>query len=258
MTMITRARIYIIGIATMILGACSNEMPQSAIEQSGFLLSLNEPSVEVTETRSLPSELGVPTSEKFQLRVENSNTHIITYDGRYLPFIEAGKGDYTITATCGEDLAIALDKPYYVGSENASIVEKGDKPEVSITCRLANALASVYYYDSEGNPSTARFDETFAEYGVQVWRDEQYVVMRNGMSAYFRTGTTPRFIFVGTMKDGGQQVYYELSQDKFPATVEAARHIIIKMSMQKTPSGIDIYDDVADDVSQFDGFDSCL
>lgn len=242
----------------LLLTGCSNEAAAPMDDATGFVLSLGTPSVEVT-TRSTPSELGTPLPQDFRLRIQNDYSHAFVYDGRYKPFVSAGNGDYTIVATYGEDLPIALDMPYYYGSAQASIAGKGDKPQVSIHCSIANALASVHYYDGEGQPGTAGFDAVFSSYGVQVWRGDQYVTMQHGASAYFRVGETPRFVFVGTPKDGGPQVSYAIAQDKFPATVEAARHLILKLSMQKTPDGITIYDDEeADDSTPFDGFDPCL
>lgn len=225
--------LYIV-LTALLLAACQAEQWENM--EGGFLISLGE-DVSVT-TKSTPAELGKPTTDKFTLKIVKENTGSTLYEGTYTSqIIPASSGLYTVTATCGNNPVLALDAPYYKGEQSGVEVTEGPATTVSLTCKVANALASVVYNNSE------KFDELFSSYAVKITVNQQYVSIgkeQSTKSAYYQAGSLPTFQFIGTLKDNGQEVSMLLEDEKLtdPATFAAAKHCKLTLSVKPATSGV--------------------
>lgn len=223
-----------IALVVLLLAACQAEQWENM--EGGFLISLGE-DVSVT-TKSTPAELGKPTTDKFILKIVKENTGSTLYEGTYTSqIIPASSGLYTVTATCGNNPVLALDAPYYKGEQSGVEVTEGPATPVSLTCKVANALASVAYNNSE------KFDELFSSYAVKITVSQQYVSIgkeQSTKSAYYQAGSLPTFQFIGTLKDNGQEVSMPLEDEKLtdPATFAAAKHCKLTLSVKPATSGV--------------------
>ena len=239
----TKTYFFTLTILIALLCSCTQESPEVTEAKSGFYLNIDENNA--VTSRSIPKDLTVPTPSMCKLRIVNNATGYVAYEGKYKQFVEAGNGTYTITATYGEDYPVAIDKPYYKGSAEATIDKNNTTPSVAVTCKIANALASFVYLDNSNTPqeNTSVFDKYFTDYGVQVWHGEQYVTVMQGTthSAYFRTDLKPVFKFVGKRKDNGATVSVTIPTDNMP-NVEPACHYIMRMQFKVTGEVIAIID----------------
>lgn len=223
-----------IALVVLLLAACQTEQWENM--EGGFLISLGE-DVSVT-TKSTPAELGKPTTDKFTLKIVKENTGSTLYEGTYTSqIIPASSGLYTVTATCGNNPVLALDAPYYKGEQSGVEVTEGPATPVSLTCKVANALASVVYNNSE------KFDELFSSYAVKITVSQQYVSIgkeQSTKSAYYQAGSLPTFQFIGTLKDNGQEVSMLLEDEKLtdPAIFAAAKHCKLTLSVKPATSGV--------------------
>lgn len=216
--------------------ACSNETLEPG-QTGGFCLALNDDATVVT--RMTPTELGKPLATQFHLQVINDNTGTVVYNDQYTDFVSADNGDYTLTATCGQDVELGLNTPYYYGEAQASITADDLTPAVTIPCHVANSLLSVRYIDKDGNVSASRFDEYFSHYHIRVELGGLSSELTNERhSAYFRAGTMPQVFFVGTLAENGHEIEYELPASSFPPTLEAAEHLIINLALEVKPAGV--------------------
>lgn len=230
---------YIIGMLGLVSFACSGcEETDSLTTVSGFQVTLIEAGTE--EARSTPSEIGKPAASQFQLKIVNTVTQKTVYDDTYKSgFIAAGQGVYTVTATCGTDAVLAVDAPYYKGEmTEVEVPEKSSAPvEVSIPCRVANALASVFV--KEGDEQ--KFAELYSEYKVEVAVGTSVTSLSpvDGRSAYYKAGTIPTFTFRGTLKSNGQQVSKTLEGGALAdaANFAAGQHVKITLGYQPTQPG---------------------
>ena len=103
--------------------------------------------------------------------------------------------------------------------------EVNQSTPVTLTCKVANALASVIY----GEGQKDNFNELFSTYGVEVKVGNSSVTIgRNGsttQSAYYRAGSTPTFTLKGTLKENNQNVSMEITSDKLTADAfQAGQH----------------------------------
>ncbi len=226
--------LYIV-LTALLLAACQAEQWENM--EGGFLISLGE-DVSVT-TKSTPAELGKPTTDKFTLKIVKESTGNTLYDGTYTSsIIPASAGFYTVTATCGDNPVLALDAPYYKGEQSGVEVAEGTEPtSVSLTCGVANALASVVYSNSE------KFDDLFSSYAVKISVENYSASIGKGQtqkSAYYQAGSRPTFQFIGTLKDNGQEVSMPLENEKLAdaATFDAAKHCILTLSVKPATSGV--------------------
>lgn len=224
-----------IALTALLLAACQTEQWENM--EGGFLISLGE-DVTVT-TKSTPSELGKPTTDKFTLKIVKESTGNTLYEGAYTEsIIPASTGFYTVTATCGDNPVLALDAPYYKGEQTGVEVAEGTEPtSVSLTCGVANALTSVVYSNSE------KFDDLFSSYAVKISVENYSASIGKGQtqkSAYYQAGSRPTFQFIGTLKDNGQEVSMPLENEKLAdaATFAAAKHCILTLSVKPAASGV--------------------
>ena len=223
-----------IGLVGLLMTACQTEQWEAS--QGSLCITLAE-DVSIS-TKSTPAELGKPTAERFTLNIVKESTGENTYNGIYKQTIPASTGAYTVTATYGTNLAIALDSPYYKGEETGVEVEVNQSTPVTLTCKVANALASVAY----GEGQKDKFDDLFSTYGVEVKVGNSSVTIgRNGsttQSAYYRAGSTPTFTFKGTLKENSQNVSMEITSDKLTADAfQAGQHCKLTLSLKPATAG---------------------
>lgn len=222
-----------IGLIGMLLAGCQADQWEGI--EGGFQITLSD-EVTVT-TKSTPAELGEPTTDKFKLKIVNEATNNVAYDGAYKSgTIPAAAGTYTITATFGSNPVLALDDPYYKGEETGVEVKDGETTSVSISCSVANALATIFYAD------TAKFDEMYSSYGVEVKVNNSSVTIGDGTkkSAYYQAGSKPTFTFKGILKGNNKEVSKVLENGLLSSasTFEARQHCKLTLSLETTASGL--------------------
>lgn len=203
--------------------------------KGGFKISLGE---DVTvSVRSVPTELGKPATDNFSLKIVKENDGTILYDGAYRSeIIPASVGKYTVTAACGENPVLALDAPYYKGDSTGVEVKEGQTANITLRCKVANALASIAY--AEGQQE--KFKELFSTYGVEVKVGNNSVNISDGskQSAYYQAGSIPTFTFKGVLKDNNQAVSKVIESEKLSAAAfEAGKHCILTLSLKPATSG---------------------
>ena len=223
-----------IGLVGLLMTACQTEQWEAS--QGSLCITLAE-DVSIS-TKSTPAELGKPTEERFTLNIIKESTGENIYNGTYKQTIPAYTGAYTVTATYGTDFVIALDSPYYKGEATGVEVEVNQSTPVTLTCKVANALASVIY----GEGQIDKFDELFSTYGVEVKVGNSSVTIgRNGsttQSAYYRAGSTPTFTFKGTLKESNKNVSMEITSDKLTADAfQAGQHCKLTLSLAPATAG---------------------
>lgn len=137
-----RNSIWLLLLMTVGLIACQSDVYSTHTEsKSGFYISLCD-DVSV-DSRATPSELGAPVASNFDLKITNKETGNLLYDGKFTDgLIPAAQGEYRIVASCGSNLELGIDAPYYEGTADG-VVETDKATAVSVQCRVANALASV-------------------------------------------------------------------------------------------------------------------
>lgn len=222
-----------IGLIGMLLAGCQADQWESI--EGGFQITLRD-EITVT-TKSTPAELGKPTTDKFKLKIVNEVTNNAAYDGAYKSgTIPAAAGTYTVTATFGDNPVLALDDPYYKGDTTGVKVEEGQTTSITLNCKVANALATIFYAD------TAKFDEMYSSYGVEVKVNNYSVTIGDGTkeSAYYQAGSKPTFTFKGVLKGNNKEISKILEDDLLSSasTFEARKHCKLTLSMEATASGL--------------------
>lgn len=232
-----KVKFLVAALFGVLFTACSEEENLSQTGKTGFLVSLAE-DVKV-ESRKTPEELDGPLTSQFHLTITRQSDGMKIYDASYTDqLISASEGLYTLEATYGNNPVLALDAPYYTGSVEDQEVAKGETTNVEMTCKVANALASVVFND-EG---AYKFADQFSECGVEVWVAGNSTTINGDKSAYYRAGSTPIFFFKGTLKDGGEEVRQSLTNAKFenPATFAAGAHCVITLKIGAVVPGVKI------------------
>ena len=232
-----KVKFLVAALFGVLFTACSEEENLSQTGKTGFLVSLAE-DVKV-ESRKTPEELDGPLTSQFHLTITRQSDGMKIYDASYTDqLISASEGLYTLEATYGNNPVLALDAPYYAGSVEDQEVAKGETTNVEMTCKVANALASVVFSD-EG---AYKFADQFSECGVEVWVAGNSTTINGDKSAYYRAGSTPTFFFKGTLKDGGEEVRQSLTNAKFEnsATFAAGAHCVITLKIGAVVPGVKI------------------
>lgn len=193
-----------------------------------------------TETRATPLQLGKPLAEKFSLKIQRCGSESVAYDGKFVEDIELRIGTYDIMAYYGENVKIGKDSPYYEGVATARI-EENQSSSVTIPCRVANALVSVIFGRDE--KERKRFDKYYTNYGLAVRIGEHALNLScedAESSIYFPAGSSPTFLFYGTLKAEDRLVSYELTSEAIPEIFEAADHSIITLSLPESALEVNI------------------
>lgn len=233
----SKVKFLVAVVLSVLVAACSEEENLSQAGKTGFHVSLTE-DVKV-DSRSTPKELGEPEKNEFKLKITRQSDGYEAYNGVYTADpIPAPVGMYTLEATHGDNPILALDAPFYKGRDTAEVKEE-EHTKVEISCKVANALASVVFDDDNG---MYKFSDQFSSYGVKVAVPDTAIILRDGdgRSAYYRAGTKPVFTFEGTLKDGTAIEPVLLENEKLSAdtTFAAGQHCIIKLKLGATSSGV--------------------
>lgn len=218
-------------VATMLLlTACTAEsvLPDG---QGTLRLQLAQVSTHTT-TRATPKELGAPTQERFHIKAVRQSSGDTAYDGPFTPELTLHTGRYELTATCGEDVPIGRDTPFYTGTATAT-VEKDQQSQATIACKVGNALVSaVFGRDAE---ERARFDKYYSSYGLMVAVGNYSMPISADdatSSIYFPAGSTVTLTFYGTLRnDDGREVSTPLTHESLPAPFQAADHAIVTLTL---------------------------
>jgi len=232
-------RLYIILFNLMLLlmgmtaiQSCQNEL--DVVEPKGGLHITLDNVSSSTNTRSTPSEIGVPTADKFHLSVVDTKG-MFKYDGPVVDdTITLAAGTYSLTADYGENPVLALEKPYYVGTTQVTVVSE-KVADANINCRVGNALISAVFGLNEAE--RVRFNKFYKEYGLDI-KVENYSVTipstNSNLSAYFRAGSEITLEFSGVLRESDRSVSCTLNASdvpNFPQTFEAADHAIITLTL---------------------------
>lgn len=229
---------YCIILSLFLFAACEEEALTD--QAAGFRIALREGKVSL-ETKSAPSELGTPATDKFNLRIVRDGASDPLYDGSYTDrTIPAPAGSYTIAASYGDNPILALDEPYYLGDTSSVEILKGEQKSVSLNCKLANALASVYF--PEGEEELKKLNAVFSSYWVRVKVGDLSCQLfpQSGYSAYFRAGEAVSFYFGGTKKNGQEYSEKKLEAEDLPSTLAAGDHLMLTLTLDLSDGQLDI------------------
>ena len=232
-----KVKYIITALLGVLFAACSEEENVSQAGKSGFQVSLAE-SVRV-ESRRTPEEIGKPAVSNFKLKITRQPDGLEAYNGSYTANpIPAPVGTYTLEAEQGDNPVLALDAPYYKGTAEASVTSETESTQVTINCKVANALASVKFDDS----GVYKFDNQFSSYKVRVAVSDisTELTKNDGKSAYYQAGSKPVFTFEGTLENGADIEPVALTNEKLSAdsTFEAGKHCVITLKLGATSSGM--------------------
>ncbi|MGN0218309.1 MAG: DUF4493 domain-containing protein, partial [Bacteroidaceae bacterium] len=200
-------------LALFTMASCTSESIRPETEGS-LRLTLAQVSSQ-TGTRSTPSELGAPVLDLFNVQISRQSDGAIAYNKGYTSDpITLRVGSYDILATCGEDVVIGYDAPYYKGTATATITTN-QQTNVSLACSVANALVSVTFgRDAE---EKARFDKYYADYGLMVSVGNYSLPIAAAdaaKSVYFPAGSAVSLSFYGCLRgDNNRMVTTPLSSE---------------------------------------------
>lgn len=210
---------------------------------TGLRLSLGNVSTAVV-TRLAPNECDKPTASQFKVNVHDDTRNRTLYNDNFsTSVIPAPPGNYTITATCGQNPDISIDAPYYIGTATATIgAEDTEATDVNVTCKVGNALVSVKF--GKDDEEKARLDKFYSDYKVRVSIGDLSMDIEKSKSTesvYFKAGSSISLTFIGKLQDG-KEVEYPLTSESIPAAFNAADHAIITISPAPTeyPLHVDI------------------
>ena len=217
--------------AALFFTACQEEDFGSGAK-GGIRISLTEEvGVDVT-TRSTPEELGKPVAANFKFKITDNTgaTENYDYTDKVIP-LSAGK--YEVVAFCGSlATTVALDAPYYEGFAEAT-VEEGKTTNVTLSCKVANALLSIQINEDDKE----KFEAAFKTPSFQLTVGGKSVATSDiTKSFYFPAGST--ISKLAFSKDGSD--YQDLEIKNWPQEIKAADHIIVTVGMEPAPSGVSL------------------
>lgn len=217
--MIRRTIKYGISCLLAILCMACQQESLTEVAKGSFSVTLLQDTLGIT-TKATPAALDKEITALFQLTIRDAagNTH---YEGAFTEQnIAVPEGTYTLTATYGEEKELALDAPYYVGTQPNMTAKVGETTPVEISCKVANALISVDWGDR------TKFEKVYADYGIRVKVGSSQVTLspNSEKSAYLKAGTSYSLTFIGTLTDSQTEVNIPLSTSDLPPTLEASDH----------------------------------
>ena len=213
----------LVSLSVWALSCNRTDIEEEYIGKSGFLVTLAD-DISV-ETRSTPSQLDNPLITDFNLKIVRTSTDMPVYDGKYKEeLIQASAGFYDVTAWFGENPVLAVDAPYYWGTVTGVEVKKDTPAEVSVSCKVANALLSVVYDES--------IAKIYDSYYVTVSVGGESREIRGNQSAYFRAGSVATVAFHGVLKGESEEHVFELQHEGLLAPLGAAEHAVLNLSIE--------------------------
>ncbi len=222
--------LYIVLISAF-FAACHND--EEWTETSGFRIALSDEQVNIP-TRTTPAEIGKPVAAKFNLKItSHKNGHTI-YNAAYTDaIIPASAGTYSLTASYGDNPALAWDTPYYEGHIDGE-VKAEETTSVTIPCSVANSLLTVLFKNPE------KFDAYYSSYRVEVKVGNASLNVEKSnaqKSAYFQAGSEVELTFYATLRDNGQEVSMPIKNENLPAAHEAGTHTKLSLTAAIPASG---------------------
>ena len=215
-----------------LLGGCSLSFETDELYKDGCLqLSLSGISMEVSETRTTPADLGKPSPMDFHLNIVRQSNGVTIYDGSFTDQkIKAAPDGYTITASYGDNPLLGVDSPYYIGMATATVESTTEATLVELPIAVGNALVSAVFND------TARFNRFYDSYSVEVRIGNYSAAITNERpekSVYVRAGNTVGLFFTGYLKALGRKVEMPiLLPDDVSYTLQAADHLIFTLDLE--------------------------
>lgn len=216
-------------LCLIFLAACTQtEEWGTTADGTGIRVTLTDGVTDI-ETRATPEELRKLAGKNFIRNFHLSIIHRETKEERFNAQYQEGTitltaGFYDITATYGKNPVLELDAPYYEGTtENVEVKAKGTT-EVTIPCRVANALVSVCYENLD------KINATYSNYYVEVGiegREDTVHIADTKKSAYFQAGSTPKLTFVGQRQNSSESISIPLTDD----ALQAGEHLILTLRM---------------------------
>ena len=223
-------------VLCMVLGGCQSDEETALSGKTGLLITLTDEEHHAY-SRTAPSELEDPVTEKFQLKVVYSGTDKSAYKGSCKEFILLEEGTYDLTATYGDNPVLALDAPYYAGTLEGQEVIKGQMTSASIPCFVANSLLSVIY-------NKTSLDKLYESYYVTVSVGSESVDLDadSGKSAYFRAGSSVKLVFHGFLSGTGKEVTYNVPDQEQFSNIPVKTHVKVTLGLDESniTSGVGI------------------
>ncbi len=223
-------------VLCMVLGGCQSDEETALSGKTGLLITLTDEEHHAY-SRTAPSELEDPVTEKFQLKVVYSGTDKSAYKGSCKEFILLEEGTYDLTATYGDNPLLALDAPYYTGTLEGQEVIKGQMTSASIPCFVANSLLSVIY-------NKTSLDKLYESYYVTVSVGSESVDLDadSGKSAYFRAGSSVKLVFHGFLSGTGKEVTYDVPDQEQFSNIPVKTHVKVTLGLDESniTSGVGI------------------
>lgn len=234
-------RILLLCLTFSLMACVSEEEPIPMGE--GGRLQLSLANINTTTTRSNPHDIGAPSIADFHLQITNASGRAVYDDVFTEEEITLPIGSYNVAVTYGSNSLMAIDAPYYIGTDNVEIV-KDQTTESSITAGVGNALVSVNFgRDAE---ELARFERYYSDYALYV-RVGNYSMPitkeKPSQSVYVQSGSHVTLRFWGKLKmEDNREVSCELTSEAFPETLNAADHAVVTLSLPDPESalGVDI------------------
>lgn len=210
--------IYLL-LACLVMAGCAEEEKWGTGNGTGFLVSLDDVSVEVT-TRA--------ASEEFNLVVTKdgtSDSKSYTLTAGSTQFVPVSVGTYNIKATSATELDGVSWNPYYVTEEkDVEIAEEDTQKSITLTAKYGCALVSVTF--PEG------LNEIFKDYHVTVAANTHSLELTPSRSqAYVEAGTEVSLSFGGTKLSGEVVKDKPLTHGNLPSTFAAADFYKITLAM---------------------------
>lgn len=229
--------IALVLLLTSLLSACVQQ-EEIALTQGTIRFSIGQVSKEVS-TRATPAQLGKPIADMFTLRLERTKSGRVSYEGKFVESLDVTIGEYDVTATCGENVLLGKDAPYYIGQAHVD-VKAEQTNTVKIPCRVGNALVSVTF--GRNDAERERFNRYYSDYGLLVRIGDYSMAIskdETASSIYFPAGSSPEFVFYGTLNnEAAQIVSTNVFHKNLPSVFEAADHASITITLPDPESAL--------------------
>lgn len=208
-------------LACLLMVGCQEEEKWGIGNKTGFLVSLDDVSVEVT-TRAASEEFNlVVTKEGITEPYEKTTLTVGSST-----FVEVSAGTYNIKATSINEIENGVEwEPYYVANATAEITEEDPLKNISLTARYGCALLSVNF--PEG------LTDIFKEYYVEVNAvgKGSLKLTSSDQKAYIEAGEKVSLSFGGTKLNGDKVENKPLTHEDLPETFDAADYYKITLMM---------------------------
>lgn len=194
-----RGYIYYLLILSVVFSACTQLEEDMMSDGGRFNITLSDSKSD--KSRSLPSELSDELTSEFYLTINHSNG-VKAYKGKYSDYQikqpAFKEGEYSIAASLGEDVLLALDSPYYESEDKLACIEVGKVTNVDLICYVANSLASFSFANTDQAKSLLQVYQIVTKVGDT----EVSCTVDDGKNPYFRSGENVSFILKGTTSEG--------------------------------------------------------